>query len=361
MRSLILPGALVCLLLTGSSGRGGELPKEVKPAVEKGLAWLAKQQHKDGHWAAAGGQHRVAMTGLAGMAFLAEGSTAARGKYKDNVRRAIDWLTTVSQPKSGLIGDPSNPADGRLYMFGHGYAMLFLACAYEGEEDKDRKRRLAGVLNRAVRFSAASQTNRGGWGYITARDGANFDEGAATAAQVQALRAARNAGIPVPKALLVSTRAYLRKSTGADGGVIYSLSSGSGGGGRPPLTAAALAGAYPPSEYNQTLVKRWFTYCQKYIAPGRIGRAGHDEYTMYYYAQAVHGLGEDGYAKLFPQAKESERLVWSKFRKPLFDEFVKTQAADGSWGGSYVGPVYRTALFLTVLQLDREALPLYRR
>jgi hypothetical protein len=360
MRDSFLRCVLACGLVLGAASAGaGEIPKKYRPAVEKGLAWLVKQQHRDGHWSAAADQYPTALTGLAGMALLTEGSTAGKGKYKDNIRRAVDWLVAHSQGQSGLIGGGDQRESGR-YMFGHGYGMLFLACAYEGETDKARKRKMADVLNRGVKFSGQAQTTRGGWGYISAKDGNNFDEGACTVAQVQALRAARNAGIPVPDGLLKTARKYLTLSTGADGGVIYSLGQG-GGGGRPALTAAAITVAYSPAEYNSPIVKKWFTYCQRIIPAPNRGRFGYDEYTLYYYSQAVHGLGDQGYAKLFPQSKQADQLTWSRYRAALGEALLQKQNADGSWAGSSVGPVYGTALFLTILQLDKEALPLYQR
>ena len=72
-------------------------------------------------------------------------------------------------------------------------------------------------------------------------------------------------------------------------------------------------------------------------------------------------LGEQGFAKLFPEAKESEQLTWSKYRKAMFDHLVRTQSADGSWMGGYVGPIFATTVYLTVMQLDNGALPIYQR
>src|SRR5438552_2558576 len=83
--------------------RGEDLPPKVQSAVDKGLAYLAKQQFRDGHWEANGGQYPMAMTALAGMALLMEGSTIREGKYANNIRRAVDWFISRSQP-SGLLG-----------------------------------------------------------------------------------------------------------------------------------------------------------------------------------------------------------------------------------------------------------------
>jgi hypothetical protein len=77
-------------------------------------------------------------------------------------------------------------------------------------------------------------------------------------------------------------------------------------------------------------------------------------------------LGEDRYKKMFPKAKDDEILKWSKYRKQLFDEMKRTQSADGSWSADswtarMVGPIYVTACYLTIMQLDKAALPIYQR
>jgi len=88
---------------------------------------------------------------------------------------------------------------------------------------------------------------------------------------------------------------------------------------------------------------------------------GHDEYTHYYYAQAVYTLGENGYAKLFPDSKASERLSWKGYKKDNFANIIQSQASDGSWSGGMVGPAFITPVYLTILQLDNAALPIYQR
>ena len=92
------------------------------------------------------------------------------------------------------------------------------------------------------------------------------------------------------------------------------------------------------------------------------GRFGHDEYTHYYYAQAIYILGDDGYGKLFPDAEPSDRLTWSKYRKATFDNLRPHARAPTAAGrGGHVGPVFITAVHLTILQLDNAALPIYQR
>src|SRR5262249_25820397 len=273
------------------------------------------------------------MTALGGMALLCEGSTIREGKYRDNIRRAVIWLMDRVQP-NGLIGNPTSQSEGGRYMYGHGFGLLFLACVVGEEENAKRRENLVRLLEKACKYSLDAQTSRGGWGYVSAKDGSNFDEGSVTITQVQGLRAARNAGVVVPNEVISNAQKYLEMSTNSQGGVIYSLASGWGGGpGRPALTAAACCCGFSLGPYDSPLVKRWIKFCQENLGSHRDGRRmGHDEYTHYYFAQVVYVLGDDRYGKLFPKAAKSEWLTWSRYREDLFAHLVSTQDSDGGWG-----------------------------
>ncbi len=353
------------LLETGGA-RADEMAVDVQKTVEKGLDWLVKQQHRDGHWEGNGGQFPEVMTSLAGLAFLMEGSTLREGRYADKIRRAVDWLTDRARG-NGLIGTPGVDR----YMYGHGYGMLFLASVYGEEEDGDRRKKLEDILTRAVEFTGRAQNSRGGYGYVSAADGGDFAEGSVTITQLQALRAARNAGIVVPKSVIDKATKYLSDAqpngcTYPDGQVGYYP-------GRraitPGLTTAAIACLFSAGEYGNPIVKKWFGYARNNVAmlqPNGAGRGGHDEYTHYYYAQTLYILGDDGFGKLFPETKPEDRPTWSKYKKPTFDAIIKGQAADGSWAAtgmwaSYGGPIYVTSVFLAILQLEKGALPIYMR
>src|SRR5262245_24793680 len=83
-----------------------EIPEKYRETVRKGLDYIAKQQFKDGHWGANGDQYPLAMTGLAGMALLMEGSTTREGKYATNINKAVNWLMERSMRdgnRNGLI------------------------------------------------------------------------------------------------------------------------------------------------------------------------------------------------------------------------------------------------------------------
>jgi squalene cyclase len=358
-RPLLL--ALAAGVLAALAARAEDLPPRYRKMAERGLEWLVRQQHRDGHWETGGGHFHSAMTGMCGIALLAEGSTIREGKYRQNIRRAADWLMARVQP-SGLIGDPNAPNQGLGYLYGHGFSMIFLSQLYGEEEEPERRAKLERILTRAVLFTKDCQTSKGGWGYLSAREGGDFDEGSVTITQIQALRAVRNSGIPVPKEVINRTLKYLQDCTTERGGMIYSLHNG-GGPERPTITVAAIASAFSTGEYASPLAKKWIKFVQPLVPVNSVGadQFGHSEYTHYYYAQVIYALGEDGYARLFPESRPEERLTWSKYRKEFFEFLYNKQNKDGSWTGTPIGQVYTTACYLTILQLDNGALPIYQR
>src|SRR4051794_25143986 len=73
--------------------RGDEITPGQRAAVEKGLAWLASKQAADGSFGTNGGGYgaQSAITGLAGLAFMSAGNLPGRGKYGDNVQKAVNY------------------------------------------------------------------------------------------------------------------------------------------------------------------------------------------------------------------------------------------------------------------------------
>jgi hypothetical protein len=307
--------------------------------VNRGLEWLAAHQSRMGHWNAMNEHYPTSMTALAGIALLSEGSTTTQGKYAPNIRRAVDYLVGRSR-SNGLIGDPAR--DDR-YTYGHGFAMLFLSQVLGEEEDAERRAQLVDVLTRAVTFCGRAQTPAGGWGYVSAKDGNNFDEGSTTITQVQGLRGCRNAGIPVPKEIVDKAIAYIKKCTGEDGGVQY---NSQGGGGRPAITAAAIACLFNAGDYDSKYVPKLMTYCNKQLTNISNQGFGHWHYAHYYYSQVLYREGGK---------------AWDEYRDKVFQRIISEAAPDGSWNQGYIGQTYTTAINLTILQLPKGTLPIYQR
>ena len=251
---------------------------------------MANTQSRLGHWTANNGQYPTAMTALAGLAMLAEGSTATQGKYAENLRRAIDYIVSRSRP-NGLIGDPVR--DNR-YTYGHGFSLLFLSQVMGEEEDEDRRKTLLDVCTRAVQFSGEAQTQAGGWGYVSGKDGGERDEGSTTITQVQSLRGCRNAGIAVPKEVIDKAIGYIQRCTLPDGGVQY---SSQGGGARPAITAAAICCLFNAGEYDNDFVPKLLDYCRKNLANINNQGFGHWHYAHYYYSQVMYREGGKEWAE----------------------------------------------------------------
>ena len=97
----------------------------------------------------------TAMTALAGMALLQEGSTTTQGKYAPNIRRAVDYLCSHSRP-NGLIGDPratiATPTATAI-------RCCFSRRCFGEEEDEERRKELIDVLTKAVQFTGQAQTD----------------------------------------------------------------------------------------------------------------------------------------------------------------------------------------------------------
>jgi hypothetical protein len=324
------------------SAEGAKKDASVRRLAGRGLEWVVRQQSRLGHWTGKEGIYPTAMTALAGNALLAEGSTTTQGRYQKNIRLAVDFLISRSR-KNGLIGDPTS--DDR-YTYGHGFSMLFLSQVLGEEEDEARRERLKEVLTQAVVFTGRAQTKAGGWGYVSAKDGGDYDEGSTTVTQVQGLRACRNAGIKVPKEIIDKAVKYIHRCTRSDGGVQY---SSQGGEGRPAITAAAIACLYNAGEYDDKYVPKMLRYCEDKLDSLSGDSFGHWHYANYYYAQVMY--------------REGGRK-WETYRDKVYGK-LKSEAVEAGagvyWPHEYIGPIFTTSINLTILQLDNATLPIYQR
>ncbi len=322
-------------------GRPPMVTEETERAIDKALKFLASRQGSDGVFRDQGsmGTYPVTMTSLAGLAILASGNTPTEGPYAPRLRKAVNYVTQSSQ-RNGLICR-SGPESSRS-MYGHGFGMLFLAEVMGMEEDDDRLAQIRWVLQKGVVLTEKSQSHLGGWLYTPDMQG---DEGSVTVTQVQALRAARNAGIAVPKKVIGNAMKYLEKSALPDGGIAYRVGMSDS---RPPITAAAVACWFNAGEYDNPLARRALRFCKENIGHGqnRRGVWGHFFYAHLYMAQITYLAGDQD---------------WNDYYPKMRDYLLSTQNDDGSWDGDSVGRVYGTAIALIILQLPYGHLPIMQR
>jgi hypothetical protein len=320
------------------------LPKHVTPetlrSVIKGLDFLAGRQAEDGSWITGGGEaYPVAMTGLAGTALLAHGNTPTRGHYSKNLQGAVEFLVRCATP-TGLITGPTQ--DSGQPMHGHGFALMFLACVYGMITKESLRNNVRTVIRKAVALTSQGQSPEGGWSYVPGTG----DEGSVTVTQVQALRAAHNAGFLVPRAVIEEAVKYLERCRTPEGGIEYSLRSG--GGPRLPISAAAVATLYNAGQFDSTIA----TDCLKYVwdqfraSEDFAKGGGHAFYTHLYAAQGFYMAGDQYWDNYFPRTR---------------DQLIAMQQPDGSWQGDGIGQVYGTSIAAIILQLPYKYLPVFQR
>lgn len=304
-------------------------------SVAKGLAWLAKQQNADGSFGgqSSGYARHVAVTSLAGLAFLAEGSQPNRGQYGEVVAKTLDYLLTHCTTESGLLIGPTTDHGP---MYGHGFAALFLAEVYGQSHDP----RVREELRKAIRLIVQTQNHEGGWRYQARPMDADIS---VTICEIMALRAAANSGITVPQETIDRAIKYVKACQQPDGGFSYMLS---GGGSAFPRSAAGLASLYYAGIYTGPEIEKAVDYCLKFT-PGRNSSNnrndfGHHFYAVYYATQALFQAGGGAWAKWWPATR---------------DDLIRRQNANGSWQDG-VGPEYATAMALISLQIPKRMLPI---
>lgn len=307
-----------------------EITPEVRTAVEKGLAFLASTQETDGSFAANGVGKNVGITGLACLAFMADGHLPGRGKYGANVQRGLDYILQNTDV-NGLIA--SGTSHGPMY--GHGFATLFLGEIY-GMTDDDRVRE---KLIKAVKLIVASQNHEGGWRYQPLPMDADVS---VTICQIMALRSARDAGLHVPRETIENAITYVRKCQNQDdGGFRYMLN---GGGSAFPRSAAGVASLYYAGIYEDKALENGLNYLHRNWKPGS-GKGSHFFYGHYYASQAMFLAGGKHWANWFPDIR---------------GELLREQQAAGSWNSNY-GTPYGSAMALLILQVPNRFLPIFQR
>jgi hypothetical protein len=311
----------------------------VKKVIEKGLDYLAQNQNQNGSWTCRIGYKlnetyqgeeydNVGVTAIAGIAFLAQGSVPGRGKYGTNIEKALQFVLSCVRETDGYITKYGTR------MYEHGFAALFLAEVYGMSFREDIK----GKLKKSTQCIINSQNSDGGWRYQPIGVDADIS---VTVTILQALRAARNVGIAVPKEVISKAIAYVKKSQRFDGSFNYQLMEPS----RVsfPLTAAGVTSLMSSGEYNTPEIQRGIRFLINNM-PTVYGDY-HFYYGHYYAAQVMFQSGGKN---------------WQQYFQRIQNEIITQQQSDGSWTDD-VGPAYATAMATLILQIPNDYLPIFQR
>ena len=326
-------------------------------AIRRAVGFLVSQQDKDGAiqakwlWA-----NKTATTALALMSMASVGHQPADESPEGRcMKRALAYiLKPEHQDVNGYFG----AADGSR-MYGHGIITLTLAELLGMGADTSQDRLIMERCRAAVQLILRAQainkgrSDEGGWRYTP--DSYDSDL-SASVWQVSALRAAKNAGIEVPKQAIDRAIEYIK-------GTYYSSRDASGKptdlksacaygvNGRAPIYSTAAAGLLALQmcgRYEGLEVQASADYLLE-MKPDPDGLWFY--YGTYYYSQGMYQRGGK-YADVAKKAAE--------------EALLPRQGADGSWSATHhreveAGSVYCTSLGILALAVKYHFLPIYQR
>jgi len=321
---VLLHGAATSRAVAQDKVRLAELSPEAERAIERGLAYLAKSQNRDGSW---GSQYQAAITSLGLMSFMLKGHFPKKGPHGPALDKAVRFLIRRAKEGGGYFG-------GNMYE--HGLATLAMAEVW-GMSDRTEIR---DTLKQAVAVILRSQSASGGWRYHPEPRDADIS---VTVMQIVALVSAKEAGIYVPKTTVDRAIAYVKKlQVHFTGGFGYT-SAQQEGFARTAAGAMSLlmCGLKPESRE----VKSALGYLNRY--PEKKFKDEQWFYYAHYYAvQAMYQAGEGYYGKWYPQIRAA---------------LLRRQQSDGSWQGGSGGSAYATGMSILVLGVPYRFLPIYQR
>ncbi len=306
--------------------------ERVTAAVDRSLTYLAAQQKPDGSW-----HNNNAVNALALLAFMGRGHTPGHGPYRDVLERGKKFLLSSTHKENGYISFSS--------MYEHGMATLALAEMYGMDPDPVLEK----TLRKAVDLIIKSQSPSGGWRYQPQPGDQDLS---VTVMQIVALRAANNAEIPVPAAVIAKAVGYVRSCGNSAGGYGYTAGAGPG----PPTTAAGILSLQLLGKFDDKGVARSLETLRKYP----VKWDDSIKYFFYFHYYAIQASYQAGGAS------------WNDWHPKVRELLLAKQNGDGSWDAppgtaeaneGVVGPkkAYWTAMATLVLEIYMHFLPAYQR
>ncbi len=322
--------------------RGDEITPAQQRSVEKALAWLAQHQGADGSYKGQSGKH-AGVTALAAISMMEAGNLPNRGKYGENVSRALKYVLSCCQESGLIVGE-----DQMSPMYGHGFATLFLGEVYGMTGDDSVKEKLQKAISLIERSQSTQPGNEGGWRYQPVPFDADIS---VTICQVMALRAARDAGIYIDPGVMDRAIKYVQQCQNPDGGFSYMARMGGGNGSGFGRSAAGVASLYYAGHFQGNDLDRGLKFLKQYT-PGRNARSGNPEmmdmegqyfYGNYYSVQAMFLAGGD---------------YWKNWYPGIRDQLIARQSGPGNWSGEITDD-YCTSMALIILQMPNRYLPVF--
>lgn len=334
----------LCAMGTAAASNSGEveLSREAKASIQLAQQWLASLQRADGSFGGSYGQGSgIVAAGV--MAWMVNGNLPGEGPYGKHVAKGIDYILSTAQP-SGLL---FKGQDGHV-MYQHGLATLCLAEAWGHTQDK----RIYDKLKKAVDLLVRTQNDKGGWRY---QPKIADDDLSATVMQLLALRAAKDAGIAVPKETIERAIRYVescRSQKDAEGLAGFSYTPG--GGKSWSTTAAGLMSLMLAGHYKANSLKDGLEYLMK--TRERKQDTQWFVYGHYYAAMAMYQAGGQG---------EKFKAYWMRWFPDISKTLISKQSKGGHNRGQYNVDtgygVWSTGMTTLILGIPYRYLPIYQR
>ncbi len=333
--------------LPDGSASKGMVTNESEKAIERGLAYLAANR-RGGLFGIRGAYAgNVAISSLAGLAFMAAGNQPERGKYGRVVSETLRFV--LDQERGGQYpGYLINPQAGQHGpMYGHGFATLFLGEVHGMVHDPRLRDELRNKLQLALKLIAKYQNVEGGWRYHPNTHDADLS---VTVCQIMALRSGRNAGFAVPANVVKKCIAYVKRCQDLrSGGFHYMAQGGPGPQNAFARTGAGLSALFSAGVYSGREIDAGLRHLMTYKPAG----AGHMLmrpdmqyfYGHYYAAQAMWTAGGSWWSDWFPAIRE---------------ELLGRQHPDGYWDDN-IDTHYATAMACIILQIPNNYLPILQK
>jgi hypothetical protein len=323
---------------------------ETQEAVQRGLAWLKRNQRKDGSWSMRGPysdgavvENNVAATAMALLAFLGDGNTHRQGEYAAEVERGMKYLVS-KQERNGFY---AKQARSHEKMYAQAQASIAICELYA--MSKDSWLRPSAEL--AVDFALKSQSPEGGWRYEPGFD----SDTSVTGWFVMALQSARSAGLVDNESefrtALERVDAFLDSASSYDGAAYAYQARGNPSA---PMTAEGiLCRQYISWPRDHPSMWRGI---EALLVDDMFDINRRDVYYWYYATQVMHHYGGE---------------QWQRWNRVMRVQLPKAQVRggkeDGSWApqgdrwGSNSGRLFTTCLSLYCLEVYYRHMPLYQQ
>jgi hypothetical protein len=342
-----------------------ETSRESEAALDRGLDWLSKNQGEEGNWRC----NDLGLVAMGALAFMSAGHAPGRGKYGDEVQRALDYVINNAKP-SGLLNISNSQRD----MYNHGLATLVLGQAHGMVTRRDQ--RLNATLDHALRLIALTQCDDGGWGYQAVARPRGHDL-SLVVMQAKALRSAMDSGLEVPTEVvdraIQSVREHYWPRGGRRATSEQAMREGPGqftyskmGGG--PTLAMAAAGVVCLQEfgcYDDWRIPKNMEVIGAEIRHLGAPRAGDgampfDSYTLYYVGQSLYQVGGENWKEHYPPLRDflvaSQRIDPQRLER--HGSWID-RGADGKGRLSGIsGDLYATSVACFVLAIPNRFLPI---